>query len=48
MSGTFILTVVIVVTVYLVKHAITEGRRTEQNKKFMRDLDEFDKKYKIK
>ena len=48
MSGTVILLVVIVVTYYLGKYAIEEGCNSEQQKKFMKDLEEFDKKYKPK
>jgi hypothetical protein len=48
MSGTFILIVVIAVIILLGKHAITEGQRVEQNKKFMKNLKDFDKKYKTK
>jgi len=48
MSGTFILIAVIAVTILLGKHAIAEGQRVEQNKKFMKNLKDFDKKYKTK
>ena len=48
MSGTVILLIVIVVTVLLGKHAIAEGHRVEKQKKFMRDMENFDKKKKYK
>ena len=43
MSGTVIFIVVIIATYYLGKFAITEGQRVEQNKKFMKNLENFDK-----
>jgi hypothetical protein len=46
MSGTFILLIVIVVTVLLGKYAIAEGHRVEQQKKFMRNMNNFGKKKK--
>ena len=46
MSGTFILLIVIVVTVLLGKHAIAEGRRIEQQKKFYKNMNNFGKKKK--
>ena len=46
MSETFILIIVIVVTFYLAKHAITEVQRIEQQKKFHRNMNNFDKKKK--
>jgi hypothetical protein len=48
MSGTLILIVVIVVTYYLGKYAISEGQRVEQHKKFMKNMRDHDKKYKTK
>ena len=48
MSGTVIFIVVIVVTYYLGKYAIQEGQRVEQHKKFMKDMENHDKKYKTK
>ena len=48
MSGTFILIIVMIVTVLLGRYAIAEGHRVEQNKKFMKDFNEFDKKHKTK
>ena len=48
MSGTVILLIVIFVTFLLGKHAIREGYRIEQQKKFMRDMENHDKKYKTK
>ena len=44
MGGTFIIIAVMVITVCLVKHAIIEGQRKESHKKFMRNMEEFDKK----
>jgi len=44
MGGTFILIVVMVVTVCLGKYAIQEGQRREQYKKFMKDLNNHKKK----
>ena len=41
--GTFIFIVVIVATYYLGKYALQEGHRVEQNKKFMKNLENFDK-----
>jgi hypothetical protein len=46
MSGTVILLIIIVVTYYLGKYAIQEGHRAEKQKRFMKDLDNFDKKKK--
>jgi hypothetical protein len=46
MSGTVILLIVIVITYYLGKYAIQEGHRVEQHKKFMKDLENHDKKQK--
>jgi len=46
--GTFIFIVVIVATYYLGKYAIEEGQRTERHKKFMKDMENHDKKYKTK
>ena len=43
MSGTVILLIVIFVTYLLGKHAIAEGHRVEKQKKFMRDMENFDK-----
>ena len=48
MSGTVILLIVIVVTYLLGKYAIQEGHRVEQHKKFMKDMENHDKKYKTK
>ena len=48
MSGTVILLVVIVVTYYLGKYAIEQGKRVEQHKKFMKNLRDHDKKHKSK
>jgi hypothetical protein len=46
--GTFIFIVVIVATYYLGKFAIAEGHRIEQHKKFMKNLNDHDKKFKTK
>jgi len=48
MSGTVILVIVIAVTVLLGRYAIAEGHRIEQQKKFMRNMKNHDKKYKTK
>ena len=48
MSGTFIFIAVIVAIYYLGKYAIQEGHRVEQHKKFMKDMENHDKKYKTK
>ena len=42
-----ILIVVIIVTVCLAKHAITEGQRIEQNKKFKKNFENFNKNKKL-
>ena len=46
MSGTFILIIVMIVTVLLGRYAIAEGHRVEKQKKFMRDMENFDKRKK--
>ena len=46
MSGTIILLIVIVITFLLGKYAIAEGHRIENHKKFMKNLEEHDKKVK--
>ena len=38
MSGTFIFIVVMVITVLLGRYALAEGRRIEQQKKFMKNI----------
>ena len=45
-----IITVILIVLVvyFLGKYALQEGVRIEQQKKFMKDLEEFDKKQKAK
>tara|TARA_R100000742_G_C4269634_1_gene88177 strand:+ start:1164 stop:1316 length:153 start_codon:yes stop_codon:yes gene_type:complete len=48
MSGTVILLIVIFVTYLLGKYAIEQGHRAEQHKKFMKDMENHDKKYKTK
>jgi len=44
--GTVILLIVIAVTVLLGRYAIAEGHRVEKHKKFMRDMENFDKRKK--
>ena len=44
--GIVILTVVIAVTIVLGRHAIREGQRIESYKKFLKDMENFDKKKK--
>ena len=44
--GTVIFIAIIVATYYLGKYAIQEGHRVEQNKKFMKDMNNFDTKNK--
>ena len=46
MSGTIILIIVMVVIVCLGRYAIAEGQRIESQKKFMRNMNSFDKKKK--
>ena len=46
MSGTVIFIVVIAITALLGRYALAEGRRVEQQKKFMRNMNSFDKKKK--
>ena len=46
MSGTVIFIVVMVIIVLLGRYALAEGRRVEQQKKFMRNMNNFDKKKK--
>jgi|TARA_R110001583_G_scaffold95549_1_gene239371 hypothetical protein len=46
MSGTFVLIAVMVITVLLGRYAIAEGHRVEKQKKFMKDMENFDKKKK--
>jgi len=46
--GTFIVIVIMVITVCLGRYVIAEGHRIEQNKKFMKDMENHDKKYKTK
>jgi hypothetical protein len=46
--GTVIFIAIIVATYYLGKYAIQEGHRVEQNKKFMKDMENYDKKFKTK
>mgnify|MGYP003642029571 FL=1 len=44
MSGTFILIVVVIITILLGRYAIGEGQRVERQKKFMKDMEDFDSK----
>ena len=46
MSGTVIFIVVMVITVLLGRYALAEGHRIEQQKKFHRNMNNFDKKKK--
>ena len=46
--GTVIFIVVIIATYYLGKYAISEGHKIEQHKKFMKNMEKMDKKYKTK
>ena len=46
MSGTFIIIVVMVITVILGRYALAEGRRIEQQKKFNKNMNNFGKKKK--
>ena len=46
MIGTFILIVIMVITVLLGKYAIAEGQRVESQKKFLKRMEDFDKKKK--
>ena len=46
MNGTVILITVICVVFFLGRYAIAEGQRVEQHKKFMKNMSEYDKKYK--
>jgi len=46
MSGTVILVIVIAVTVLLGRYAIAEGHRIEQQEKFNRNRNNFDKRKK--
>ena len=46
MSGTITIIVVMVITVILGRYAIAEGQRIEQQKKFHRNMNNFDKKKK--
>ena len=46
MSGTIIFIAAIIVIYYLGRYALTEGRRIEDQKKFMKNLDNYGKKKK--
>ena len=41
--NTFIIIVIMVITVILGRYAIAEGQRAERQKKFMKNMNEFDK-----
>ena len=43
------ITIGFIIFLYLIgKYTIEEGHKSEQQKKFLKDLEEFDKKYKAK
>ena len=44
MSGTVIFIIVMVITVLLGKYALAEGRRIESQKKFWKNMNNFDKR----
>ena len=45
----WLITIGIIIFMCLIdKYAIEEGHKSEQQKKFLKDLEEFDKKYKPK
>jgi hypothetical protein len=44
--GTLILITVIVLTFYIGRYAIREGQRVERQKKFFKDMENFDNKKK--
>lgn len=44
MSGTFIFIAVMIITILLGRYALSEGRKIESQKKFMRDMENFDGK----
>ncbi len=46
MSGTVIVLIVIAATYFLGKYAIQEGHRVEKQKRFMKDMENFDKRKK--
>ena len=48
MSGTFIIILAMVLAVILGKVIIIEGQRIKQHKKFIKNMEEHDKKYKYK
>ena len=48
MSGTFIIIAVMVITVLLGRYALAEGHRIEKQKRFMKDMENFDKNKKHK
>ena len=45
---TLILLAVIVAMILLGKYALEEGQRIESKKKFMKNMEKYDKKYKTK
>ena len=48
MNGVVIFTIVISAVALLGRYALIERRRSEQHKKFMKDLENHDRKYKYK
>ena len=48
MTGIITLITILILITLLGKYCINEGRRVEQNKKFMKDIEDHDKKYKTK
>ena len=44
MSGTFTFIVVMIITILLGRYALSEGQRVERQKKFMKDMEDFDSK----
>ena len=48
MSGTVILLIVIGIIALLGRWAVAEGQRVEKQKRFMKDLENFDKKQKTR
>jgi len=46
MSGTFIFIIVMIITILLGRYAITEGHRIENQKKFIKNMNNFGKKKK--
>jgi hypothetical protein len=46
MIGSFIFIIVMIITVCLGRYAIAEGQRIERQKKFMKNMKNFDKRKK--